>query len=95
MLLPGPADCAKRFKYMAPPNSPFTNMEAAFGRLHNSGGLPSAAPIGVDSIMVDGEIGGAIYGTIHPTISGSKNGAEIGNPSGRIMNYSRRIIAQL
>ena len=29
------------------------------------------------SILVNGEIGGSVYGTIYPTMSGSKNGAEI------------------
>ena len=29
------------------------------------------------SILVDGEIGGSIYGTIYPTISGSQNGVGI------------------
>ena len=64
--------------YMEPPISPSTNMEAAFGRLHNSGaGAFGARPTVVESIMVDGEIGGSIYGTIYPTISGPQNGAEI------------------
>ena len=64
--------------YMEPPASTPTNMEAAFGRLHNSGaGAFGARPTVVESITVDGEIGGSIYGTIYPTISGSKNGAEI------------------
>ena len=39
---------------------------------HNSGAGALAA-----SILVDGEIGGSIYGTISPTIFGSKNGTEI------------------
>ena len=35
---------------------PSTIMEAAFGRLHNSGaGAFDARPIGVESIMVDGK----------------------------------------
>ena len=52
-------------------------MEAAFGRLHNSGaGAFGARPTVVESIMVDGEIDGSIYGTIYPTVYGSKNGAE-------------------
>ena len=34
-------------------------------------------PTVVESIIVDGEIGGSISGTIYPAISGSKNGAEI------------------
>ena len=29
------------------------------------------------SILVDGEIGGSIYGTIYPTISGSKNNLKL------------------
>ena len=38
-------------------------MEAAFGRLHNSGaGTFGARPTVVESIMVDGEIDGYIYG---------------------------------
>ena len=36
-----------------------------------------APPTAVESIMVDGEIGGSIYGTIYPTISGSTNCVEI------------------
>ena len=53
-------------------------MEAAFGRLHNSrAGAFGTRPTVVESIMVDGEIRGSIYSTIYPTISGSKNGAEI------------------
>ena len=64
--------------YMEPPISPSTNMEAAFGRLHNSGaGAFGARPTVVESIMVDGEIGGSIYGTIYPTISGSQNGPKL------------------
>ena len=54
--------------YMDPPTSSFTNMEAAFDRLHS--------PTVVESIMVDGDIGGSIYGTIYPTTSGSKLSAE-------------------
>ncbi len=55
---------------------PSTIMEAAFGRLHNSGaGAFGARPTVVESIMVDGEIDGSIYGTIYPTVYGSKNGA--------------------
>ena len=68
-------------------------MEAAFGRLHNSGaGAFGARPTVVDSIKVDGEIDGSIYGTIYPTIYGSKNGARNNNPSGRIINSRGRII---
>ena len=56
-----------------PPTSPSTNMEAAFDRLRNSGaGAFGARPTVVESIIVDGEIGGSIYGTIYPTISGSQ-----------------------
>ena len=74
---------------------PSTIMEAAFGRLHNSGaGAFGACPTVVESIMVDGELDGAIYGTIYPTIHGSKNGAVNMNPSGRIINYIGRIIEQ-
>ena len=41
--------------YMEPSISPSTNMEAAFGRLHNSGaGAFGARPTVVESIMVDG-----------------------------------------
>ena len=48
--------------YMEPSISPSTNMEAAFGRLHNSGaGAFGARPTVVESIMVDGEIDGSIY----------------------------------
>ena len=64
--------------YMEPSISPSTNMEAAFGRHHNSGaGAFGAYPTVEESIMVDGEVGGSIYGTICPTISGSNNSAEI------------------
>ena len=64
--------------YIEPPISPSTNMKAAFGRLRNSGaGAFGARPIVAESIMVDGEIGRSIYGTIYPAISGSKNGVEI------------------
>ena len=64
--------------YMEPSISPSTIMEAAFGRLHNSGaGAFGFRPTAVESITVDGEIGGSIYGTIYPTISGPRNGAEI------------------
>ena len=47
--------------YMEPLISPSTNMEAAFGRLHNSGGASGARPTAVESTLVDGEIGGSIY----------------------------------
>ena len=68
-------------------------MEAAFGRLHNSGaGALGARPTVVESIVVDGEIDGSIYGTIYPSIYGSENGARNNNPSGRIINSSGRII---
>ena len=61
---------------MEPSILPSTIMEAAFGRLHNSGaGAFGARPTVVESIMVDGEIDGSIYGTIYPTVYGSKNGA--------------------
>ena len=72
-------------------------MEAAFGRLHNSGaGAFGARPTVVESIMVDGEIGGSIYGTIYPTISGSKNGAEIRTIlTEGLLNSSGRIFALL
>ena len=60
--------------YLLPPYQEF--MEAAFGRLHNSGaGAFGARPTVVESIMVDGEIDGPIYGTIYPTVYGSKKGA--------------------
>ena len=62
--------------YMEPSISPSTIMEAAFGRLHNSGaGAFGTRPTVVESIMVDGEIDGSIYGTIYPMVYGSKNGA--------------------
>ena len=52
-------------------------MEADFGRLPNSGASAfGAAPV-AESIMVDDEIGGFIYGAVNPTISGSKNGTKI------------------
>ena len=42
--------------YMEPSISPSTNMEAAFGRLHNSGaGAFGARPTVVDSIILDRE----------------------------------------
>ena len=44
---------------------------------------------------MDGEIGGSIYGTIYLTMSGSKNGIEMNNPSGRIIDCTRKIIGQL
>ena len=51
---------------MEPLTSPSTIMEAAFGRLHNSGaGAFGASPTVVESIMVDGEVDGCIYGTIY------------------------------
>ena len=62
--------------YMETPTSPSTSMEAASGRLNNWAGAFGARPTVMDSILVDGEIGGCMYGTIYPTISGSKNGAE-------------------
>ena len=44
---------------------------------HNSGaGATGARPTVVESIMVDGKIGGSVYDTIYPTRSGSQNGAE-------------------
>ena len=53
-------------------------MKAAFVRVDNSGaGAFGARPTVVESIVVDGEIGGSIYGAVYPTISGPKNGAEI------------------
>ena len=74
--------------YMEPSISPSTIMEAAFGRLRNSGaGAFGGRPTVVESIVVDGEIDGCIYGTIYPTIYGSKNGAVNNNPSGRIRNF--------
>ena len=46
---------------MEPPISPSTNMEAACGRLHNSGADAfGARPTAVESIMVDDEIGGSM-----------------------------------
>ena len=51
--------------YMEPSISPSTIMEAAFGRLHNSGaGAFGARPTVVESIMVDGEIDGSIYSAL-------------------------------
>ena len=78
--------------YMESPISPPPNMEAAFGRLHNSGADAfGARHTVVESIMVDCEIGGSIYGinTIYPAISVFKNGAEINNPSGGIIEQLR------
>ena len=68
--------------YMEPSISPSTNMEAAFGCLHNSGaGAEGARPTVVESIVVDGEIDGSIYGTIYSSIDGSENGARNNNLS--------------
>ena len=42
-------------------------MEAAFGRLHNSGaGAFGGRPTVVESIVVDGEIDGSMYGARYP-----------------------------
>ena len=47
-------------------------------RRHNSGAAAfGARPSVVQSMVVDGEIGDSIFGTIYPTISGFKHGAEI------------------
>ena len=49
---------------MEPPISPSTNVEAAFGRLHNSGmGAFGARPIDVECTVVHGEVDGSIYDT--------------------------------
>ena len=72
---------------MEPPISPCTNVEAAFGRLlHSGAGAFGARSTVVESIIVDGEIGGSISGTIYPTISVSKSGAEIHNFPGIIID---------
>ena len=50
-------------------------MEAAFGRLHNSGaGAFGARPTVVESIMVDGEIDGSIYSAlaIHSAVADNR-----------------------
>ena len=76
--------------HMEPAISPSTNMEAAFGRFHNSGSCAfGTSPTVVESMMVDGEIGGSRWGTVDPTISGSQNGAEMNDPSGRITKQLR------
>ena len=62
--------------YMEPPISPV-------------GRAPSAPAPLVESIMLDGEVGGSIYGTKYPTTSGSKSGAKIDNLSGRIIEPLR------
>ena len=81
--------------YMEPSISPSTNMEAAFGRLHNSGaGAEGARPTVVESIVVDGEIDGSMYGATYPSIYGSENGARNNSPSGRIINSGERIIVR-
>ena len=81
--------------YMEPSVSTSTNMEAAFGRLHNSGaGAFGARPTVVESIVVDGEIDGSMYGATYPSIYGSENGARNNNPSGRIINSGGRIIVR-
>ena len=79
--------------YMEPSISPSTNMEAAFGRLHNSGaGAFGARPTVVESIVVDGEIDGSMYGATYPSIYGSENGARNNNnPSGRIIDSGGRL----
>ena len=62
---------------MEPPFSPSTNMEAVFGRLHNSGASAfGVRPAVAESISVNFKIGGSTYGALYPTISGSKNGAD-------------------
>ena len=43
------------------------------GGRRSGAGAFGARPTVVESAMVDGEIGSSIYGTIHPTISCSKN----------------------
>ena len=76
-------------------NPPPPIMEAAFGRLHNSGaGAFGARPTVVESIVVDGEIDGSMYGATYPSIYGSENGARNNNPSGRIINSGGRIIVR-
>ena len=60
-------------------------MLAAFGRLHTSG-AGARRPPHCGGIR---EIGGSTYGTRYPTISGSKNGAEIDSPSERIVEQLR------
>ena len=64
---------------------------------HNSGAGPEGArPMWrlpkAASMLVDGEIGGSIYGAKYSTISGSKHGAETDNHSERIIVLSGRII---
>ena len=82
--------------YMETLISPSTNMEAAFGRLHNSGaGAEGARPTVVESIVVDGEIDGSIHGTIYPSIYGSESGARNNNPSGRIIKSAEGLLQNL
>ena len=77
---------------MEQPIPPSTHVEAALGKLHNSGsGALGARPTVVESIIEDGYIRGSIYGTIYPTISGSKNGTEINQSFGRIIDYNNKI----
>ena len=60
-------------------------MEAAFGRLHNTGaGAYGARPTVVKSIVEDGEIDGSMYDVTYPSTYGAENGARNNNPSGRI-----------
>ena len=81
--------------YMEPPISPSTIMDSkTVGRAPKAPApclwrRPKAA-----SILVGGEIGGSIDGTVYPTISCFTNSAVINNPSGRTIDYSGRIIAQ-
>ena len=83
-------------EYMEPSISPSTIMEAAFGRLHNSGaGAFGARPTVVESIMVDGEIDASMYGAIYPSIYGSESGARNNNPSGRIINSAEELLCAL
>ena len=43
---------------------------------------------------MDGEIDGSMYGATYPSVYGSENGARNNNPSGRIINFGGRIIAE-
>ena len=82
--------------YMEPSISPSTNMEAAFGRLHNSGaGAFGARPTVVESIVVDGEIDVFIYDTMYLSMYGSENGARNNNPSRRIIKSAEALLRNL
>ena len=73
----------------------YGRMAAASPRLDNNGaGAFGARPTVEESIMVDGEVDGATYGAIYPTICGSQNGVETDVPSGRIIEQCRIVFVR-